>query len=101
MAFSDMINEVRNFDQEDMKRLGTAPLFIRVFLMLLLAAVVIFASWHYLVKPQIAKRAQLETKEQQLRVTFDSEQAKAANREAYVEQLAAVSYTHLTLPTKA
>lgn len=93
MAFSDMINEVRNFDQEDMKRLGTAPLFIRVFLMLLLAAVVIFASWHYLVKPQIAKRAQLETKEQQLRVTFDSEQAKAANREAYVEQLAEMEKT--------
>lgn len=93
MAFSDTINEVRNFDQEDMKRIGTAPLFIRLFLMLLLAAAVIFASWHYLVKPQLGKRAQLETKEIELRATFDSEQAKAANRAAYVEQLAEMEKT--------
>lgn len=87
MAFSDSINDLRNFDQEDLKRIGTAPLFIRVLLMLLLCAALVFASWHYLVKPQFAKRAQLETKEQQLRAKFDSEQAKAANRAAYAEQL--------------
>jgi len=87
MAFSDSINDLRNFDQEDLKRIGTAPLFIRIFLMLLLCAAVLFASWNYLVKPQIAKRASLEAKEQQLRAKFDSEQAKAANRAAYAEQL--------------
>ena len=26
MAFSDTINDLRNFDSEDMRRLGTAPL---------------------------------------------------------------------------
>lgn len=87
MAFSDTLDEIRNFDQDDFKRIGTAPLFIRAFLMLLLAAAVVFAAWHYMVKPQIEKRATLEAKEIELRTKFDSEQAKAANRAAYAEQL--------------
>ena len=87
MAFSDTIDEIRNFDQDDFKRIGTAPLFIRGLLMLLLAAAVVFAAWHYMVKPQIEKRAKLEAKEIELRTKFDTEQAKAANRAAYAEQL--------------
>ncbi len=87
MAFSDTIDELRNFDQDDFKRIGTAPFFIRGLLMLLLAAAVMFAAWHYMVKPQIEKRAQLEAKELELRTKFDTEQAKAANRGAYAEQL--------------
>lgn len=87
MAFSDSLSEIKNFDGEDFKRLGTAPLFIRVLLMILLAALVIGGITHYMTKPQFAKLAQLERKEQDLRVKFDSEQAKAANRAAYVEQL--------------
>lgn len=87
MAFSDTIDDLRNFDQEDLKRLGTAPLFIRAALMLALGAIVLFAAWHYLVKPQIDKREKLERTEIELRTKFDTEQAKAANRAAYAEQL--------------
>lgn len=93
MAFSDSINEIRNFDSEDFKRIGTAPLFIRGLLMLVLAGVVVFGAWHYLVKPQFEKRASLENKEQDLRAQFDSVQAKAANRAAYAEQLAEMEKT--------
>ena len=40
-----------------------------------------------MVKPQFDKLKVVEAKELVLRQTFDSEQAKAANRTAYVEQL--------------
>lgn len=87
MAVSDTLAELRNLDQEDMRRLGTSPLLLRVILMLLLAAAIVGLASHYLIKPQFDKLALMENKEQQLRIKFDSEQAKAANRAAYVEQL--------------
>lgn len=87
MAFSDTISNIRNIDQEDFKRLGTAPLGAKLFLMLLLAALVIFGLTKYMTIPEFDKHAQLERKEQDLRLKFDSEQSKAANRAAYVEQL--------------
>ena len=93
MAFSDTINDLRNFDSEDMRRLGTAPLFIRALLMLLLGAIVIAGITYYKTIPAFDKQALLEKKELELRAKFDSEQAKAANREAYVEQLADMEKT--------
>jgi len=93
MAFSDTINDLRNFDSEDMRRLGTAPLFIRALLMLLLGAIIIAGITYYKTIPTFDKQALLEKKEMELRAKFDSEQAKAANREAYVEQLADMEKT--------
>lgn len=87
MALSDTISDLRNLDGEDLKRLGTAPWILRAFLMLLLAAIVIGAATHYLITPQFDKHALLQRQEQDLRLKFDSEQAKAANRAAYIEQL--------------
>ncbi len=93
MAFSDTLNDLRNFDQEDMKRLGTAPLFIRILLMLILGALIIAGITYYLTIPTFDKHALLQQKEGELRNKFDAEQAKAANREAYVEQLAEMEKT--------
>ncbi len=93
MAFSDTLNDLRNFDSEDMKRIGTAPLFIRVLLMLILGALIIAGITYYLTIPTFDKHALLEKKEMDLRTKFDTEQAKAANREAYVEQLAEMEKT--------
>ncbi len=87
MAFSDSIANLRNVDQEDFKRLGTAPLAAKLFLMLLVAAIVGVGLTKYLTIPQFDKHAQLQRQEQDLRLKFDSEQSKAANRAAYVEQL--------------
>ena len=41
MASSNALNDLRNFDSEDFKRIGTAPAFIRVLLMLLVGALII------------------------------------------------------------
>lgn len=87
MAFSDTISELQKIDGEDFKRIGTAPVILRGFLTLLACAAVIAAIAHFMIKPQFDELKLVESKEQVLRTKFDSEQAKAANRTAYVEQL--------------
>ena len=87
MASSNALNDLRNFDSEDFKRIGTAPTFIRVLLMLIVGALIIAGITYYMTIPRFDKHKVLQTKEIELRNKFDSEQAKAANRAAYVEQL--------------
>jgi len=87
MAFSDTFAELQNIDGEDFKRIGTAPVLLRGFLILIACAAVIAAIVHFMIKPQFDELKVVEQKEVQLRQKFDSEQAKAANRTAYVEQL--------------
>lgn len=87
MAFSDTFAELQKIDGEDFKRIGTAPVALRGILCILACAAVIGAMAHFMIKPQFDELKVVEAKEQQLRLKFDSEQAKAANRTAYVEQL--------------
>jgi len=87
MAFRDSIAELGKIDSEDMKRIGTGPIALRVILILIACAAVAGAGWHFMIQPQFDKLAVVERKEIGLRKQFDSEQAKAANRSAYVEQL--------------
>jgi len=87
MAFSNALNDLRNFDSEDFKRIGSAPAFIRVLLMLVVGALIIAGITYYMTVPRFDKNTVLQGKEITLREKFDSEQAKAANRAAYVEQL--------------
>lgn len=87
MGFSDTFSELQKIDGEDFKRIGTAPVLLRGFLIVLSCAAVIGAMSHLMIKPQFDKLKVVEAKELQLRTTFDSEQSKAANRSAYVEQL--------------
>ena len=93
MAFSDSLRELQNIDGEDFKRIGTAPIALRLFLIVLACAAVIGLAAHFMVRPQLDKLKAAEAKEQQLRQEFDSEQAKAANRTAYIEQLAEMKKT--------
>jgi len=87
MAFKDSITELGNIDGEDMKRIGTGPIALRILLILIACALVAGLGWHFMIQPQFDKLAVVERKEESLRVKFDSEQAKAANRAAYAEQL--------------
>ena len=87
MAFSDTFAELQKIDGEDFKRIGTAPVVLRGFLIIIACTVVIGGMAHLMIKPQFDKLKVVEAKELDLRRTFDSEQAKAANRTAYIEQL--------------
>ncbi|MFK8082083.1 MAG: type 4a pilus biogenesis protein PilO [Granulosicoccus sp.] len=87
MGFSSTISDLQKIDGEDFKRIGTAPIALRGILIILACAAVIAAMAHLMVKPQFDKLKVVEAKELDLRRTFDNEQAKAANRSAYMEQL--------------
>ena len=93
MAFKDTIDELQRIDQEDFKRIGTAPVALRVLLVVAACAATLGAVYHFMIKPQFVELAIVERKETQLRATFDVEQSKAANRTAYVEQLAEMKKT--------
>ena len=93
MAISDTIAELQKIDGEDFKRIGTAPAALRVLLVIAACAAVVGAMYWYMVLPQFDRLAQVERQELTLRSTFDSEQSKAANRTAYVEQLAEMKKT--------
>ncbi len=87
MAFSNAISDMKSIDGEDFKRLGTAPILLRILLVILAVGAVLFASYWFLIKPKFAELEVVKAKEIQLRDKFDYEQSKAANRSAYVEQL--------------
>ncbi len=86
---SNAIEDLKNinFEEDIVKRIGTAPVLARFFVIILLAAVIIGLIWHFFITPQFDELKTVERKEATLRTTFDSESAKAANRGAYVEQL--------------
>lgn len=87
MGFSNTFTDLQKIDGEDFKRIGTAPVALRGILIVLGCAAVIGGMAHLMIKPQFDKLKVVEANEIQLRQTFDSEQAKAANRTAYIEQL--------------
>ena len=87
MGFSNTFSDLQKIDGEDFKRIGTAPIALRGFLIVLGCAAVIGGVSHFMIKPKFDELKVVEAKELQLRQTFDSEQAKAANRTAYIEQL--------------
>lgn len=87
MAFSNAIADLQSIDGEDFKRLGTAPVLLRALLIILAIGAVIAAMGWFLIKPEFDRLEVVKAKEVTLRDKFDSEQAKAANRSAYVEQL--------------
>jgi len=80
MAFKDTIAEIQRIDQEDFKRIGTAPVALRGLLILAGCAAVLGLCYWYLIKPEFAQLVVVEQKEVSLRAKFDSEQSKAANR---------------------
>ncbi len=87
MALTDTFAELKNIDGEDFKRLGTSPILLRVGLVAIAMIVTVGLIGNFVIKPQYDKLAVVERKENDLRIKFDREQAKAANRSAYVEQL--------------
>ncbi len=93
MAFKDAFEDLARIDGEDFKRIGTAPILLRMLLVTLACAAVLFAMFWFLIKPETEKLTVVEAQEQELRIKFDAEQAKAANRSAYVEQLAEMQKT--------
>jgi type IV pilus assembly protein PilO len=85
MAFSfEQLNEL---DVNDIKRIGTAPAIVKVIVIVLLCIIVAAAGYFLVTTPKLEELEKVEKEEKSLRKTFDEKAAKAANLDAYKQQL--------------
>ncbi len=79
---------LQELNELDFSNIGEWPLPVKLFLIILLCGGVV-AAWYFLdTEDQYIRLQQVENTEQELRVDFETKQAKAANLEAYRAQLA-------------
>jgi type IV pilus assembly protein PilO len=79
--------KLNELDIDDLKKIGSAPLAVRIAIIASLCAALAAAGYFLDTTKQIAKLEKVTTEEQQLRQVFSEKQAKAANLEAYKQQL--------------
>lgn len=87
MDIGQAISDLQGLDASDLKKIGTAPLAVRGFMLALGLAVIVGVGIWFLIKPKFLALDKVAAQEEVLKQTFDDTQAKAANRDAYVEQL--------------
>ena len=81
----------------DLNNIGTAPLAVKVLVVVLVAASIIGLGFYFDTKGQLATHEKAKAKEVQLRKTFETKVKKAANLEEYKEQLEEMRRTFGTL----
>jgi len=85
MAFS--FEDLNELDVNDLKRIGTAPTVVKVIMILILCVLVAVAGFFLVTTPKLEELEKAEKEEANLRATFDEKAAKAANLDAYKQQL--------------
>ena len=91
----NLIEELRSLDVND---IGRWPLFFRAAVIALVFVAVTFAGiWFTIVKDKAPVLQRAEVEEQELRVTFENKQRKAANYDAYKAQLAQIEQSFGTM----
>ena len=91
----NLIEELQSLDVND---IGRWPLFFRAAVIALVFVAVTFAGiWFTIVKDKAPVLQRAEVEEQELRVTFENKQRKAANYDAYKAQLAQIEQSFGTM----
>jgi len=85
MAFS--VEDLNNLDINDIKHIGTAPGIVKGILIVFLCIIVAVAGYFLVTTPKLEELDKVEKEETNLRAVFDEKAAKAANLEAYKQQL--------------
>ena len=83
------LSEIRldELDIEDLKKVGTAPLPVKIAIIVVLCIALLVAGYFFDTTQQQIELDKVSAEEQQLRQVFAGKQAKAANLEAYKQQL--------------
>jgi len=83
------LNEIdfNDIDVNDIKKIGSAPTPVKVIIIVILCLIAGGAGLFLDTKKQLEVLEAAEKEEQTLRSTFDEKQSKAANLEAYAQQL--------------
>lgn len=88
MDVGEAIQRLNNLDVQDLRKIGTAPKPVQAVAILVLVIAILAAIGWFIVRPQFDTLEREERTEQELRETFEEKQSRAANLEAYEEQLA-------------
>ena len=78
---------LNDLDIDDLKKIGTAPLPVKIGIVVVLCIGLAVAGYFLDTTKQMAELDKVTVEEQQLRKVFSGKQAKAANLEAYKQQL--------------
>jgi len=83
------LNEIdlNDIDVNDLKKIGSAPTPVKAVVIVLICILAAAAAIYFDTKPQLEVLEKSEKEEKTLRGTFDKKQSKAANLEAYSQQL--------------
>lgn len=83
------LNELKNLNLNDLdaNNMGSWPLPVKIALLVIVFAGVLFGGYKMMITDQLSLLERKENEEQTLRRDFASKQARAANLEAYQEQL--------------
>lgn len=80
--------ELSDLSELTLNNIGEWPMLAKVVLVLVLCAALGWAWYHFVTQDQLGRLDQVEAEEVKLRATFEEKQEKAANLEAYEQQLA-------------
>lgn len=89
--------DLNNLDVEDLKKIGAAPLPVKIAIIVVLCIALVIAGYFFDTTTQIEELDKVTSEEKQLRMIFAGKQAKAANLEAYKQQLAEMRTSFGTL----
>jgi type IV pilus assembly protein PilO len=90
----EILSDLRNVD---FSNIGTAPIPVKIIVVVFVAVLVIGTGYYFDTKDQLTELESRETKEVELKQTFESKAKKAANLEEYKEQLEEMRRTFGTL----
>ena len=77
-------SEINNLD---FNNIGTAPVAVKALVVVLITALIIGLGFYFDTKDQLAEHEKTQAKEAELKSTFEIKVKKAANLDAYKEQL--------------
>ena len=89
----ELIENINNLDIEDLKKIGSAPVGAKIAVIAFLSIIILATGLWFDTKPQLETLEKAEQKEIELRSIFDKKQSKAANLEAYKQQLVEMERT--------
>lgn len=85
MALS--LEDLNSLDINDLKHIGTAPAIVKGFLIVFLCIIVAVAGYFLVTTPKLEELEKAEKEETSLKAVFDEKASKAANLDAYKQQL--------------
>jgi type IV pilus assembly protein PilO len=80
--------DLSELNELELSNIGEWPVVAKTLVIIVLAGLIGFGWYHFVVKDQLQRLDSTKAKETELRASFEKKQEKAANLEAYREQLA-------------